>query len=121
MPYTRIAEHKHFELKTCPQTVITREYPDDYNRDKTPYYPIRDAANAALFERYQALATSSGILLGGRLATYQYFDMHQVVAQALAMARRECGGEPAKGRKAGSKRAVVADATAKAPGLRRAS
>ena len=121
VPYTRIAEHKHFELKTCRQTVITREYPDDYDRSKTPYYPIRDAANAALFERYQADASASGILLGGRLATYQYFDMHQVVAQALAMARRECGSVPAKGRMVGANRATVGDATVKAPGLRRAS
>ncbi len=95
VPFTRITEHKHFAYQASPQTVITREYPADYHRGQIPYYPIRDAANSALYERYRAEAGRQGLLLGGRLATYQYYDMHQVVAQALALAERELGqGEP---------------------------
>ncbi len=89
VPYTRITEHKHFEYRTSPRTVVTREYPAECNRDSVPYYPIRDAVNSELYERYKADAQRSGLILGGRLATYQYYDMHQVVAQALAVADRE--------------------------------
>ncbi|REK19451.1 MAG: UDP-galactopyranose mutase [Planctomycetota bacterium] len=89
VPFTRITEHKHFEFQTSRQTVITREYPAACDRGQVPYYPIRDAANAALYERYRAEAGRSGLLLGGRLATYQYYDMHQVVAQALTLADKE--------------------------------
>ena len=71
--------------------MITREYPAKYHRGETPYYPIRDGANSALYERYRQLANRSGVLVGGRLGTYQYYDMHQVVAQAIAMAERETG------------------------------
>ena len=95
VPYTRITEHKHFESTGSRQTVITREYPTEYQRGGTPYYPIGDAANTALFERYRAEAQRAGILVGGRLGTYRYYDMHQVVAQALAMAGRELGLRPA--------------------------
>ena len=91
VPFTRITEHKHFAQCTSPQTVITREYPAAYRRGATPYYPIRDAANTAVYERYRREAERAGVLLGGRLATYQYYDMHQVVAQALSMAERERG------------------------------
>jgi UDP-galactopyranose mutase len=98
VPFTRITEHKHFEcgpggVTTHPaaQTVITREYPSRYQRGETPYYPIRDDVNAALYERYRQLAEQSNVLVGGRLGTYQYYDMHQVVAQAMAMAQRETG------------------------------
>jgi len=91
VPYTRITEHKHFAYQSSPNTVITREYPAAYHRGATPYYPIRDAANTALFERYRAEAAKIGLLLGGRLATYQYYDMHQVVAQALTLADKELG------------------------------
>ncbi len=91
VPYTRITEHKHFEYLSSSKTVITREYPDAGGRDKVPYYPIRDAANAELYERYRAEAQNAGLLLGGRLATYQYYDMHQVVAQALTLADKQFG------------------------------
>ncbi len=89
VPYTRITEHKHFEFQTSAQTVITREYPAKCDRNQVPYYPIRDAANSALYEQYRAEAQRAGLLLGGRLATYQYYDMHQVVAQALTLADKE--------------------------------
>jgi UDP-galactopyranose mutase len=91
VPFTRITEHKHFERRATRHTVITREFPAAYDRASTPYYPIRDQANTVLYERYRREAERAGVLLGGRLATYQYYDMHQVVAQALTMAERELG------------------------------
>ncbi len=89
VPYTRITEHKHFEPRNTRHTVITREYPQNYDRHQTPYYPVRDAANTALYERYRQLAFDSGLLVGGRLGSYRYYDMHQVIAQALTMAERD--------------------------------
>jgi UDP-galactopyranose mutase len=90
IPYTRITEHKHFEGKAgLPNSVITREYPQDYNESRIPYYPIRDEANTALYERYRTLGRDQNVIFGGRLATYQYYDMHQVIAQALAAAQQE--------------------------------
>jgi UDP-galactopyranose mutase len=94
VPFTRITEHKHFEYRQSKETVITREFPVAYERGQVPYYPIRDTANTAVFERYRAEADRAGVLFGGRLASYQYFDMDQVVAQALAMARQEFAGDP---------------------------
>jgi UDP-galactopyranose mutase len=105
VPFTRVTEHKHFECGSAgadahpaAQTVITREFPAQYQRGDTPYYPIRDDANSALYERYRQQADQSGVLVGGRLGTYQYYDMHQVVAQALAMAQRETGRTPVDSR-----------------------
>jgi UDP-galactopyranose mutase len=89
VPYTRITEHKHFEMLESDRTVITYEFPDRYTEGKTPYYPIRDQRNTAVYERYRQLAEAQGTLFGGRLATYQYLDMHQVVGQALAAAEKE--------------------------------
>jgi UDP-galactopyranose mutase len=92
VPYTRITEHKHFEGKaSLPKSVITREYPQDYNESRIPYYPIRDEANTALYERYRTLSRDQKVIFGGRLATYQYYDMHQVIAQALTTAQQELG------------------------------
>ena len=65
-------------------TSITREYSDEYSRGKTPYYPINDEKNGAMFKKYAALAAEQeGIIFGGRLAEYKYYDMHQVVAASL--------------------------------------
>lgn len=90
VPYTRITEHKHFEGKgSLPRSVITREYPQDYKEGSIPYYPIRDEANTALYERYRSLNRDKNVIFGGRLATYQYYDMHQVIAQALTNAEQE--------------------------------
>ncbi len=93
VPYTRIIEHKHFDPQPGSRTVITREYPQAYDAAQTPYYPIRDARNSAIYERYRTLGSESGVLFGGRLGTYQYYDMHQVVAQAMTMAARHLGAE----------------------------
>jgi UDP-galactopyranose mutase len=91
VPFTRIVEHKHFDPQPGSRTVITREFPQAYDAGQTPYYPIRDARNMAIYERYRAAATESGVLFGGRLGTYQYYDMHQVVAQAMTLAARDLG------------------------------
>ena len=81
VPFTRITEHKHFEnLSTMPKSIITREYPQDYDENQTPYYPIRDDSNIAILDRYREFAKNSEVIFGGRLGTYQYYDMHQVIA-----------------------------------------
>lgn len=87
VPFTRITEHKHFAFGTQPHTVITREFPQEYDEQKIPYYPIRDEANSEIYERYRSLAKQSGVVFGGRLGTYQYLDMHQVIGQALAASK----------------------------------
>ena len=88
VPFTRIVEHKHFEFKKSDKTVVTWEHPHPYTQNSTPYYPIKNQRNTDLVERYMALNDDSRIILGGRLATYQYYDMHQVVAQALKTAKK---------------------------------
>ena len=93
VPFTRIVEHKHFLPATAGKlknTIITREYSDEYSRGKTPYYPINDEKNGAMFKKYAALAAEQeGIIFGGRLAEYKYYDMHQVIGSALVKAKRE--------------------------------
>ncbi len=90
VPYTRIIEHKHFEYGTQPKTVITREYPAAWEPGKEPYYPVNDEKNNRLFARYQALAEKEkGVIFGGRLGQYKYYDMHQVIEAALACAKAE--------------------------------
>lgn len=81
--YTRIVEHKHFEFAQTPSTWITYEYPVDYTTSKEPMYPVNDAVNNAIYAKYKEKAESKGILLGGRLAEYKYYDMHQVIRSAL--------------------------------------
>jgi UDP-galactopyranose mutase len=98
VPFTRITEHKHFEMSAAPRTVITREFPEAYDETKIPYYPIRDEANTALYERYRRMADPLPVIFGGRLGTYQYYDMHQVVAQAIVAAEAELA--PAQTRRA---------------------
>ena len=96
IPYTRIIEHKHFEFmcqdesKRVPKTVITREYPADWKPGDEPYYPMNDEKNNALYEKYKALAEKeSNVIFGGRLGMYKYFDMHNVIAEALRCAKNE--------------------------------
>lgn len=84
VPYTRIIEHKHFEFGEQDYTYITKEYPDKWDRTKTPYYPINDEKNSCIYKKYRQIADkSSRILFGGRLAEYRYYDMHQIVGSAL--------------------------------------
>lgn len=92
-PYTRTIEHKHFALDTTlalPLTYVTCEYPARWTRDCEPYYPVGDAASRALYERYAALARRErGVIFGGRLAEYRYYDMDAVIARALQQASLE--------------------------------
>jgi UDP-galactopyranose mutase len=84
IPYTRIIEHKHFEFGTQNKTVITKEYPQEWDDSKEPYYPINDAKNTQLFAKYKELASlETNVIFGGRLAEYRYYDMHQVIGSAL--------------------------------------
>lgn len=85
-PYTRIIEHKHFlfGIGNMDKTVITKEYPVDWKRDNEPYYPVNNSVNEELYKKYKQLAEKEkNILFGGRLGTYRYMDMDQVIKQAL--------------------------------------
>ena len=100
VPYTRIIEHKHFEYGcqggyggdgsgVSDKTVITREYPATWSRGEEPYYPMNDEKNNALYARYRELADQEEhVIFGGRLGMYRYYDMHQVVKEALECVRR---------------------------------
>lgn len=86
-PYTRIIEHKHFEFGQQPDTVISREYSKEWQPGDEPYYPVNDSRNSELYARYKALAAGQEkVIFGGRLAEYKYYDMHQVIANALELA-----------------------------------
>jgi UDP-galactopyranose mutase len=89
VPFTRIVEHKHFTFGNQAGTIITKEYPMQWEKNLEPYYPINDEVNNKLFARYQALAAhESNVLFGGRLADYKYYDMHQVIASARVRANQ---------------------------------
>lgn len=86
IPWTRITEYKHLTGQTAPVTSITREFPTERGE---PYYPIPRAENQALYKRYEALTLAErNTVFVGRLATYRYYNMDQVVGQALAAWRR---------------------------------
>jgi UDP-galactopyranose mutase len=86
VPHTRITEYKHLTGQSAPRTSITYEYP---SAEGDPYYPIPREENQALFKRYEALALAqTGVTFVGRLATYRYYNMDQVVGQALATWRK---------------------------------
>ena len=90
IPYTRIIEHKHFEFGKQPVTVITYEYPDNFELGKEPYYPINDRRNMDMFRSYQDLAQQKkNVLFGGRLAQYTYADMDDTVEAALNLIKQE--------------------------------
>jgi UDP-galactopyranose mutase len=92
-PYTRISEYKHLTGQIAPNTSVTYEYP---SAEGDPYYPIPRPENQALFKRYEALAIGTpDVIFVGRLATYRYYNMDQVVGQALATYRRLADQEQA--------------------------
>ncbi len=92
VPYTRICEHKHFDFKNQSKTIITKEYPDRYTGDNVPYYPIGDEKNNKLYKQYEELNNQQKkYILGGRLAEYKYYDMHQIIASALTKVKKEFG------------------------------
>ena len=84
--YTRITEYKHLTGQVAPKTSISYEYPTDVG---DPYYPVPRPENEALYQRYEALATARpDVFFVGRLATYRYYNLDQVVGQALATFKR---------------------------------
>lgn len=90
-PYTRVIEHKHFEMfgqevYDCPKTVVSEEYSTEYKDGMEPYYPVNDDRNNALAEEYRKLAEQEeGVIFGGRLGQYKYYDMAPVIEQVLNM------------------------------------
>jgi len=90
VPYTRIIEHKHFEFGKGEGTVITKEYPANWQKGNEPYYPINDERNEKLYQEYRKLAEKEeNVLFGGRLGQYRYYDMDKVLEAALQMARQQ--------------------------------
>ncbi len=93
IPYTRIIEHKHFEYGTQYKTVVTKEYPDVWNKEKEAYYPVNNEQNNELYNKYKELAEKDKhIIFGGRLGQYKYYDMHKVIEEALKCVREEVKG-----------------------------
>lgn len=89
VPYTRIIEHKHFEMfgtevYDCPKTVISKEYSTEWKDGMEPYYPVNDKVNSELYTKYKALADKEDkVIFGGRLAEYKYYDMAPIIEQVL--------------------------------------
>ena len=92
VPYTRVTEYKHLTGQEHARTTITYEYP---SAEGDPYYPVPREENQALYKRYEALADATpGVTFVGRLATYRYYNMDQIVGQALATFRRLDDAKP---------------------------
>ena len=91
VPYTRIIEHKHFDnTKNIDKTIITREYPAKWDRNKEPYYTINDEKNTNLYNKYKELSEKDNkVIFGGRLGQYKYFDMDKVIVEALKCVEKE--------------------------------
>jgi UDP-galactopyranose mutase len=88
-PYTRIVEHKFFDNQNQKKTYVSTEFPCDYNGTNEPYYPIRDLQNTEIYNQYKALSESMDkYIFGGRLGTYAYYDMHQIIGQAMTTLRK---------------------------------
>lgn len=89
VPYTRVIEHKHFEMfgqdvYNTPQTVVSEEYSTEYKDGMEPYYPVNDSRNNTLAEKYRMLAAKEeNVIFGGRLAQYKYYDMAPIIEQVL--------------------------------------
>lgn len=84
VPYTRVIEHKHFEFNTSAKTVVTYEYPSDFEEGMEPFYTINDDKNNKLAIEYRNLASiEDKVIFGGRLGDYKYYDMDDVIKNAL--------------------------------------
>ena len=89
VPYTRIIEHKHFEMfgseiDNCPRTVISKEYSTEWKDGMEPYYPVNDKKNSDLYTLYKELADKTeNVIFGGRLAEYKYYDMAPIIEKVL--------------------------------------
>lgn len=90
-PYTRVIEHKHFEMfgqavYDCPRTVVSEEYSEEFKPGMEPYYPVNDERNGEVYQKYKALADlEDDVIFGGRLAEYKYYDMAPVIERVLAI------------------------------------
>lgn len=88
-PYTRVIEHKHFEMfgaeiYNCPKTVVSEEYSTEFKEGMEPYYPVNDERNNKLAEEYRNLAEQEeNVIFGGRLGQYKYFDMAPIIEQVM--------------------------------------
>ena len=93
IPYTRIIEHRHFskdDHENCPNTVLSYEYPVEYEKGMEPFYPINDKENNGKATFYQYLSRDNkNTIFGGRLAEYKYYDMDKVIARALIAVKTE--------------------------------
>lgn len=90
IPYTRIIEHKHFEFGNQSKTVISKEFPEKWDKTKEPYYPINNDLNNQLYEKYCKLASNDDkVLFGGRLGQYKYYDMDKTIEQAFKCFNKE--------------------------------
>ena len=91
VPYTRIIEHKHFEMfgddvYKCPKTVISREYSSEWKEGMDPYYSVNDERNMSLYQQYKDLADQEpNLILGGHLAEYKYYDMAPIVEKVMGL------------------------------------
>ena len=91
VPYTRIIEHKHFEMfgddiYKCPKTVISREYSSEWKEGMEPYYSVNDQRNMTLYQQYKDLADQEPrLILGGHLAEYKYYDMAPIVEKVMSL------------------------------------
>ena len=91
VPYTRIIEHKHFEMfgqeiYNKSRTIISKEYSIEWKDGMESYYPVNDKINIELYEKYKSLANQNkNVLFGGRLAEYKYYDMHNVIERSLSL------------------------------------
>jgi len=89
IPYTRIIEHKHFEMfgaeiEKCPKTIISKEYSTEWKEGMESYYPVNDERNNKLYQQYKKLADKkTNVIFGGRLAEYKYYDMAPIVEQII--------------------------------------
>ena len=94
IPYTRIIEHKYFEDDKSEVTIITKEYPDNWELGKERYYPINNEKNTKLYNKYKELAKENkNVIFGGRLANYKYYDMDDTVRAALDDIKLELQGK----------------------------
>jgi UDP-galactopyranose mutase len=89
IPFTRIIEHKHFEYGKQPKTVITKEFPLLWEKKMEPYYPINTEENNIIYEKYKKLSLKkNNIFFAGRLGTYKYLNMDQIIDEAISLFKR---------------------------------
>ncbi|KAA8719130.1 UDP-galactopyranose mutase [Lactococcus garvieae subsp. garvieae] len=94
-PYTRVMEWRHFDQQADQgKSIVTKEYPQDWDRTKEAYYPVNDQKNSDLFKKYRQEAVKvDNVIFGGRLGNYQYYDMDQVFGAALKVVEKEFGNK----------------------------